>query len=119
MMVGAFICYGNCPTYYFNNVTSMICTKCQDSCLVCFNSYNCTRCEAPTFLLLASCDLTCPLGQYGNTTTRTCEPCRVGCANCSASTNCFRCVNSSYYVDRATTLCFLCSNKCLECFGPQ
>lgn len=119
MMVGKDTCYVNCPLYYFNNITTMACQLCQAHCLYCLNSTNCTECEAPMFLYNSSCETKCPLTFYPNSTTHACEPCKVGCANCTTSYNCFKCVNTSYYVDKATTLCELCSPACLTCFGPS
>jgi hypothetical protein len=72
MMVGANTCYVNCPLYYFNNVSAMICTLCQAHCLYCIDSTNCTECEAPMFLYNSTCMDNCPLGYYPNSTTHKC-----------------------------------------------
>lgn len=72
MMVGKDTCYVNCPTYYFNNVTTMVCQLCQVHCLTCINSTNCSACEAPMYLHKFNCQPKCPLGLYPNDTTRSC-----------------------------------------------
>jgi hypothetical protein len=57
------------------------------------------------FLFNSTCESACLPTYYPNSTTHKCESCKTGCANCTTSYNCFKCVNTSYYVDQATTLC--------------
>ena len=120
MAEGNNTCFVKCPAFWFDNTTHMVCTSCSWHCLTCINGTHCTACEAPTFLDLATaeCVIQCPITFFGNQTSRTCDPCREGCANCTDYNNCFQCVNTSYFVDQTTTICWKCSEYCLTCYGP-
>lgn len=55
MAVGNNTCFQTCPTYYFDDTVSMICSSCSSHCTKCVNTSYCTACESPTFLNVSSC----------------------------------------------------------------
>ena len=82
-------------TGMYSNITTLGCSICDSSCLNCTSlSTVCTACNPSTPLLYnSSCLSQCPSGYYN--TSATCLKCSYPCLNCSGSpTNCTACLNN-------------------------
>lgn len=110
---GSTLCVNPCPSGYYGDPNTNLCTLCPSGCSVC--SYGsgllpCTSCKVSSgvYYYLDSttnnCVPQCPSTYYANSTDLTCRACTGNCATCIDASNCLTCVASSY-LGVGTTTC--------------
>ncbi|XP_053108034.1 extracellular matrix organizing protein FRAS1 isoform X2 [Hemicordylus capensis] len=82
-------CVEWCPLGFYRE--SDTCQRCNDHCLHCDTSSECTRCEAPFLLLGSQCILECGKRYYADQETQRCSACPKGCLECDRSSRCRVC----------------------------
>ena len=103
-------CASTCPTGYWTNPISNICSACNSSCQDCTGSSNtqCTSCSSEYYLQpnSTSCLNTCPDGYFKDTQALTCDPCNSACSTCTGPNNglCLTC-QVGFYLQPDTAMC--------------
>lgn len=81
---------------YFLNSNSSRCEPCQQNCLNCSSTNNCTNCKLPNHIYAATCVPDCPLSTYLDFN-NICQPCtQNNCVACQDSTKCTQCKVGTY-----------------------
>ena len=137
------LCLSTCPTGYYQNTVSSMCSPCHSACLTCFgeDTTQCLSCQSGYFFLQSSsaCLSSCPTGYWTDMSKNTkniCTSCHHSCTSCTgpASTQCSAC-SSRYYLQPSSTtcsptcgngywansagnICSPCASTCTYCVGP-
>uniref|UniRef100_A0ABM5GKG1 Extracellular matrix organizing protein FRAS1 n=1 Tax=Pogona vitticeps TaxID=103695 RepID=A0ABM5GKG1_9SAUR len=88
-------CVGHCPPAFYRE--SDRCQRCEDKhCLQCQALGECTRCEAPFFLMGSLCVSACGKRFYEDRGEQKCSACPKGCLECDGSSACRVCDSSVF-----------------------
>ena len=94
-------CKSICPTGYYKDTVTRLCTICESKCTACLTATVCTACNTALYKLVGSsclcnsgflynvieCNDPCPNNFYGSTLTGKCEPCDNNCEVCYGASN--------------------------------
>jgi proprotein convertase subtilisin/kexin type 5 len=97
------LCVNPCPTGYYGNTSTYVCTACNSLCVTCSGSATfCTSCDGVNYTLNASNNCICTLNRFMDT------------ANSNTCT--FDC-GATRYGDTATYTCKSCIDPCLVIYS--
>jgi proprotein convertase subtilisin/kexin type 5 len=139
---GTLNCAPTCPTKFFMDNSSFICTPCPPTCSSCISASQCTGCFSFStnllyyYLYKGACLIRCPNGtylDYQDNFIKTCNSCAFSCIQCFGPTvdQCNECLKG-YVLDMTSCVpnctagkwadnsshCDLCNPICKTCFGP-
>ncbi|KAL4438123.1 hypothetical protein ABPG74_016902 [Tetrahymena malaccensis] len=98
---------------YFDSYTQS-CGSCQQSCISCYDSSNCTSCSQSYFLDFKNqiCNPDCQQGYYKSNYFAQCRKCKVqNCARCNQADTCLQC-NQGWNLSSDQTICI--DNHCSQ-----
>ncbi|KPP76934.1 hypothetical protein Z043_103678, partial [Scleropages formosus] len=132
--------HGPSPYSHYNNVSSMVCGRCDPTCDECYGPANtqCRSCRKDYFFMKSNgrCYHSCPDNFYKDARKRTCERCHPTCKTCKDRSaleceSCYMgyvlsggickslCVPGQYAASVSPSLhCEPCDESCVDCKGP-
>ena len=107
-------CVHSCPSGYYGNNISRICTKCSSICATCTDFNFCTSCvQTGVHSDNGVCPQPCASHQFYNSLTKGCESCPVNCTSCINSTVCIFC-SQNYFLDLFGQCLSQCQNNSVQ-----
>ena len=134
-------CLTECPVGTYQDMDSMKCEPCPNTCLTCLSATECTSCLSGNFLvpdeMVCVTFNNCPMGTYPDTSTSICTRCHRTCLTCIGpdDQSCRSCnVTKGYmelttyvgpcklltcsqgsYLNMVSLTCQSCNSKCISC----
>ena len=102
----------------------ILCGKCHDSCLTCFDfsAYACKSCATGTVLYMSTCISACPSGYTADVSrvcqVNTCSVLTYTYITTGPTTNCVKKCPLNNFANNDTWTCDSCHSDCDQCWGP-
>jgi hypothetical protein len=93
-------CYDDCPNYYYDDTTNMLCQACPYDCLKCLANGTCTLCDNTIDHreMNTATGRCVPVEGYYESGVRVALPCSSNCMACTSSIFCTACYPTYYLI---------------------